>query len=224
MKNKLLKFIPIISFLALSFPVFVFAQASTNSSTLTDVVGKITTLFKAILPVLVSLGVIYFIWGMVQYFIGDSEEAKKTGRDRIVYAIIGLAVIVSLWGLVTILGQTLGLNNNTVPTLPTTVQGTGVGGCPAIVNFADLLDFGVCIINNSVIPLIFSIAIVMFFWGAVKFFIIDADEESKREQGKQFMLWSIIALAVMIGIWSLVNILGATFGLHPGVLPTAGGQ
>jgi hypothetical protein len=60
----------------------------------------------------------------------------------------------------------------------------------------------------------------MFVWGVVKFFFINADEEAKRAQGKQYMIWGIIALAVMLSIWGLVSILGATFGIKTNsVLP-----
>src|SRR3989338_2500755 len=108
MKKNLLKFIPALSFAAVA-PLVVSAQ----TSGLGDVLSRISGLFSALLPILISLGVIYFIWGIVQYFIGDSEEAKKTGRDRIIYGIVGLAVIVSIWGLVAILNQTLGLGGTT---------------------------------------------------------------------------------------------------------------
>jgi hypothetical protein len=59
----------------------------------------------------------------------------------------------------------------------------------------------------------------MFIWGAVRFFLIDADDQEKRTQGKQFMLWGIIALAVMISIWGLVRIVGSTFGVDTTFLP-----
>ena len=48
----------------------------------------------------------------------------------------------------------------------------------------------------------------------MKFFIFESDEEAKREQGKQFMLWGIVALAVMLSVWGLVHLLGNTFGIE----------
>ena len=204
--------------------------ASAQSTGLTDVLSRISNLFGAVLPLLISLGVIYFIWGIVQYFIGDGEEAKKKGKDRIVYCIIGLAVIVSIWGLVAILNQTLGLGGTTGlvgTSAPTSISGlvatsTSSTTCSlsgTSLKLSDYLDYVTCVIGKSVIPLIFALAVVMFIWGAVKFFIIDADEEAKRTQGKQFMIWGIIALAVMISVWGLVNILGTTFNIDTSVIP-----
>jgi hypothetical protein len=81
----------------------------------------------------------------------------------------------------------------------------------------DLFNYVGCIINRSVIPLIFALALVMFIWGVVQF-VINSDEEAKKEKGRQFMIWGIIGLTVMVSVWGLVGVLGSTFGLTT-VLP-----
>ena len=83
----------------------------------------------------------------------------------------------------------------------------------------DVLCYFTKLINDSVIPLLFAVATVFFVWGAVKFFIINAAEEAKREQGKQFMIWGIVALTVMLSVWGLVELLTGTFGVGGSVLP-----
>src|SRR3989344_4715953 len=98
-------------------PVMALAQTTGGTpsvctgGTITTVQGvlcKFSEILGAVVPVLVALGVVYFIWGVISYVIGSDEEAKKKGRDRIIYGIIGLAVIVGVWGLVTILNTTFG--------------------------------------------------------------------------------------------------------------------
>ncbi len=79
--------------------------------------------------------------------------------------------------------------------------------------FQDLLSYGSCIITRSVIPLIIALAVVMFIWGVVQY-VINSDEEAKKAKGKQFMIWGIIGLTVMIAVWGLVKILGSTFGIE----------
>ena len=76
---------------------------------------RLQQVLNAVIPVLVALGVVYLVWGIVQYFIGDSDEAKKKGKDRIMYGIIGLAVIISVWGLVYILVDTFGTEYTAPP-------------------------------------------------------------------------------------------------------------
>ena len=214
MKKNLFKYFSLLSLIIFT-PSFAFAQ----NIGLTDVVLRIRDLFGAILPVLISLGVIYFVWGVVQYMIGDSEEAKKKGRNTIIFCIIGLAVIVSLWGIVYLVVDTFGLGGSSAP-IPAPLTGEealcDLSGDP---KFQDLLCYVTRIINDAIIPLIFALAVVFFVWGAVKFFIINADEEAKRAQGKQFMIWGIIALAVMVSILGLVSILSNTFNINSSVLP-----
>ena len=237
--QKITKIISIISLIVL-FPAVSFAAGfvgpcpggTYNNGTScvsgisgTGIAGFITQIqqiLNSILPVLVALGVVYFVFGVVQYVIADGEEAKKKGKDRIIYGIIGFAIIVGLWGLVNIVVNTFGLNGTAAPT----VESLGVTGTSATCSlagnpkFQDLLCYITKIINDSVIPLIFAVATVMFVWGVVQFFIINADEEKKRAQGKQFMIWGIVALAVMLSVWGLVGILSTTFGIKGGsVLP-----
>ncbi len=82
----------------------------------------------------------------------------------------------------------------------------------------NVLVYGSCIINTAVIPLIFALAIAMFVWGVVQY-VINSDEEAKKEKGKQFMIWGIIALTVMVSVWGLVSILGGTFGINTHFIP-----
>ncbi|MEK7143703.1 MAG: hypothetical protein AAB756_02635, partial [Patescibacteria group bacterium] len=46
----------------------------------------------------------------------------------------------------------------------------------------------------------------------------------KRKEGKQFMIWAVIALFVMISVWGLVGVLADAFGIRVGIprFPTGG--
>lgn len=126
MKKKL---IVLSSVVLTATPLLVLAQIGTTgstsqcelvtNSTLFTLLCKFGQLFNAVIPVLIALGVLYFVWGVVQYVIASDEEAKKAGRDRIIYGIIGLAVIIGVWGLVNLLRNTFGLNNQQTIQLPT---------------------------------------------------------------------------------------------------------
>ena len=102
------------------------AAGLATSGTLFTLLCQFGRLLNTIVPVLIALGVVYFIFGVVSYVIASDEEAKKAGRDRVIFGIIGLAVIIGVWGLVNLLRNTFGLQNNqtyTLPTVPTpTIQ------------------------------------------------------------------------------------------------------
>ena len=78
---------------------------------LSGVICRIGAVLSTIDPVLIVLGVVYFVWGVVRYVIADSEEVKAKGKDTMIYGIIGLAVIIGMWGLVGIVIRTFGINN-----------------------------------------------------------------------------------------------------------------
>lgn len=234
--KKLFKYLSVFSFLILS-PIVTLAQfvgpcpqgyynnglTCVPFSGLSGLIYNIKGILNSIIPLLIALGVVYFIWGVITYYIlADGEEAKKKGKDKIVYGLIGFAVIAGLWGLVNIVTKTFLPDGANAPQL-VSLTGTSAG-CTAISgtsNVKDVLCYITKLINDSVIPLIFAVATAMFVWGAVKFFIINSDEESKRAQGRQFMVWGIIALTVMLSVWGLVSLLSNTFGISGGgsVLP-----
>ena len=148
--------------------------------------------------------------------INDSEEAKSKGKDKIIYGIIGFAVIVGVWGLVDLITNTFGLTGTAAPALAPLTGNAATCSLLGNPKIQDLLCYVTGIINNSIIPLLFALALVMFVWGVIKFFIINSDEEAKRAEGKQFMIWGIVALAVMLSVWGLVGILQTTFNIKTG--------
>lgn len=102
------------SFLILS-PFVVFAGPALEGPAPSGVrgfLGTIQGLLNAVVPILISLGIVYLVWGIVQYMIGDSEEAKTKGKERVIFGIIGLAIIISVWGLVSIVTKTFNLEGS----------------------------------------------------------------------------------------------------------------
>ncbi len=62
-------------------------------------------------------------------------------------------------------------------------------------------------------PLIFGLALVFFFWGIVQF-IRDAGNEKLRADGKQKIVWGVIALFVFVSIYGLIYMLGDLVGIQ----------
>ncbi|SRR3989344_71156 len=65
--------------------------------------------------------IVFFLWGVFQFVksAGD-EEARAIGKNHIIYGVIGIAVMVSMWGLVNFLTSSVRLNpaKQQVPLLP----------------------------------------------------------------------------------------------------------
>lgn len=69
-------------------------------------------------------------------------------------------------------------------------------------------------ILNPIIGLLFAIALVYFIYGVVKF-IANADNESEREKGKQHIMYSILGLVIMVGVWGIMQLIVNSLGVTP---------
>ena len=111
----------------LSFITPLFALAADDNG----IIGLITIFSKilgVVIPVLVSLAVVYFIWGVIQYLLMGNEEKKKKAKEAIISGLIGLFVIVSFWGIVKVITNTTNvgperLNERAIPCVPNTAAG-----------------------------------------------------------------------------------------------------
>jgi len=83
-----------------------------------------------------------------------------------------------------------------------------------------ILNQAKSIVTNILIPLVFTLALLFFFWGVAKY-IWSAGQE--KEEGKKIMIWGIIALFVMSSVWGLVSFIQGEFNLSnntSGKIPT----
>ena len=69
-------------------------------------------------------------------------------------------------------------------------------------------------INGTLVPLIFAVAFIVFLYGVFKTFILGGGDETKREEGRQLMLYAVIGFLLMVSIWGIVNLLANGFGLR----------
>lgn len=74
---------------------------------LNGIVNCILGILDRIVIVLMAAAVAYIVWGAFQMI--TSEEKRKSGRDIIVYGVIGLFAMISIWGFVNILDKTFNL-------------------------------------------------------------------------------------------------------------------
>lgn len=74
--------------------------------TLTDVIAKFIGLINQIIPVLLALALVFFMWSCVQY-VRQSGEGGAEARSNVLWGLIALFVLFTVWGLVNILCLTL---------------------------------------------------------------------------------------------------------------------
>lgn len=87
-------------------PFMVLAAENVNAF---SILGQIANLLAFVMPILIALAVVYFIWGVIQYTVSTDEEAKKGARGKIIQGLIGLFVIVAFWGIISLITTTFGV-------------------------------------------------------------------------------------------------------------------
>ena len=84
---------------------------------------------------------------------------------------------------------------------------------PALAAAASLFDT-LAVVNtflNALIGLFITLAIVIFFWGLIKY-IFNVGEE--KAAGLQIMMYGVIAIFVMVSIWGIIRLLQNTFNVQ----------
>lgn len=104
-------------FLSLLLAPAIIVSAEVN--TLKELVNVvfIDTILKPIVPLLIGVAVVVFIYGVLISMFSEGGEKKEEGKQYMFWGIIGIFVMVSLWGLVAILDGTFQLDNNTIPNI-----------------------------------------------------------------------------------------------------------
>jgi hypothetical protein len=104
--------------LAMFTPALAFAQST--GVTLNNLSGALTDLARLmdrIIPILIGAAIILFLFGVLKYvFNAGSEDARKEGRTFMIYGIIAIAVMLSVWALVAFVRNTFGVNDVNAPT------------------------------------------------------------------------------------------------------------
>lgn len=70
------------------------------------------------------------------------------------------------------------------------------------------------LLNVVVMPGLMTLAFFGFVYG-LALYLINGDNESKRSEGRQFILWGAIGIAVLVSVWAIVNIMLSTLGILP---------
>lgn len=103
---------------ALSFaPMLAFAQTPAGnintSGGLAGVLDGLQLLLQRAVPIIVAIAIVVFLFGVLRFVFNAGNDEKRTeGRKFMIYAIIGIVVMVSVWGLVYFVQNTFGLSNN----------------------------------------------------------------------------------------------------------------
>lgn len=104
----------VIAFSVLFTPFIAFAQIAQGVGSATNLIAFLKDALSTATILILAAAVVFFLWNVFKFVMaaGD-EEKRKEGQQGIIYGIIGIAVMVSIWGLVNFLTKTASLDTTT---------------------------------------------------------------------------------------------------------------
>lgn len=121
----------ILAIVAVAFPSLALAQSLVAMENINNVSDRALTIGDAVIYFLVAIAVIYIIYNVVVYMIAPAASEKRGDAGKaVLWGILGLFIIVSIWGLVNILVNTFS-TRPTTKAVPNLSAIPGAGGIPA---------------------------------------------------------------------------------------------
>ncbi len=97
----------------------VLALAATVDDTQIVAIFKLAQkLLNYVIPIVITVGFIMLAWTIIQMVTQKSAEERAQARGLMIYVIIGLFVLLSIWGLIAFLGRTLGIGQGSTAVIP----------------------------------------------------------------------------------------------------------
>ena len=103
------------------------AHAQVDMTWFNSVISGIGRTISALIPAFVGLALAVFVWGLV-VFIWNSgnDSAKQEGKNKMIWGVLALFVIVSIWGIIALLNVIFGVTPTaappSMPTLPSSIS------------------------------------------------------------------------------------------------------
>ena len=102
-------------------PALALAQASQNASGIFNLIVIATRILNAMMALFILVAVIVFFWGLISYLV-NVDEQKHKGLQTMIWGIIAIFVMVSIWGLIRILQQTIGVDSREQSLKPSSID------------------------------------------------------------------------------------------------------
>lgn len=105
----------LLAFSLFALPVIASAQADfTDVNKLIEAVGGVINL---LIPLVFALALLYFFWGLSKFILGGGEDKEK-GKNIMIWGIVALFIMASVWGIINFIEDALGVDGSTAPELP----------------------------------------------------------------------------------------------------------
>jgi len=194
--------------LTLAFLLPTVAVAATK---LPEALGVAFGVIQDMVVVTIGLAVLVFLWGVLKYVIASDDNGKAKGRTYMLWGIIGLFVMVSVWGLVYMIQQTFGLRDPgralDAPRIEVPNAGSA-GGAQTVQGAVERIMN----VIQALSPVLLGLGALLFIWGVFNY--VRTENAQDKAKASAYIAWGIGILFVLSSVWSLVFLIGQTVGIN----------
>ncbi len=156
-------------------------------------ITSVQDLFAKIVAFLMSFAILFagvmIIWSGFLFVTAQGDPTKITkAKQNFIWTITGVAVVLASGAIVDYVSGLLG--------------GTSTGTGAALKTKIET------ILKDQIIPLLFVLVTVYFFWGVITY-VRAGGEQKAIDTGKQHMIYGIIGMAVMASAWGIVSLIAS---------------
>jgi hypothetical protein len=104
-----------------ALPFVAFAQSLVP---IRNLISAVNGIVATLIPLMIALALVAFFWGLVKYLYAAKGDPKggDAAKQLMIWGLVALFVMVSVWGIITLAQQALGVSGNTtvpIPMVPT---------------------------------------------------------------------------------------------------------
>ncbi len=93
----------------------IFATKIAHASVDSFVAKVSDSIINPLIYFLFALAVVYFLWGSMEFMLNQDNEEKKTeGRSHMLWGVMGIAIMMSVWAILGVVLSTLGINKSEI--------------------------------------------------------------------------------------------------------------
>jgi len=92
-----------------------------GAQTLLNILALFNTILNALIGLFITLAIVVFFWGLIQYLWKTGPEEAHKGISLMLWGVIAIFVMVSIWGIIRLLQSTFRVTS-TEPVIPKTIQ------------------------------------------------------------------------------------------------------
>ncbi len=120
--SRFSRIMPVLAVAVIALPLIASA-AGTAQDIVTPIASQVLSLVKILVTVVFVLAVVAFGWGIVQFiFAGGDPASLGKAKSFLLWGVIGMAVMASVFGLIDFMQRYFGVSNSALVINQPTVQ------------------------------------------------------------------------------------------------------